>query len=253
MSEYTDSVEEQHAYIKETVDTVFPSNIRIMQVKSWENSAFMPPSMPAHNHRPGHRGSWTGSGRRSRTWRKPSRLRGRTARNPARSSVPSRWCLVSATPPRAVHTLAGEVTAVVPPPGKECEDIFRRGGRDSQMYMVQPDPSVQPYRAFCDQTTHNGGQKEASGLCRNSQVRCPLTEVSCSFQVGFSSRTDSTAAWTSAAAGTTTAAVLVTLLLMLEKVTATLPVRSRHFSLEKFSRRSAHHCGSRDRGVLAGE
>lgn len=34
VSEYTDSVEEQHAYIKETVDTVFPSNIRILQVKS---------------------------------------------------------------------------------------------------------------------------------------------------------------------------------------------------------------------------
>lgn len=35
VSEYTDSVEEQHAYIKETVDTVFPSNIRILQVKFW--------------------------------------------------------------------------------------------------------------------------------------------------------------------------------------------------------------------------
>lgn len=51
--EYTDSVEEQHAYIKETVDTVFPSNIRILQVQIWENSGVMPPSMPT-NHRPGH-------------------------------------------------------------------------------------------------------------------------------------------------------------------------------------------------------
>lgn len=33
VSEYTDSVEEQHAYIKETVDTIFPSNIRILQVR----------------------------------------------------------------------------------------------------------------------------------------------------------------------------------------------------------------------------
>lgn len=33
VSRYTDSVEEQHAYIKETVDTLFPSNIRILQVK----------------------------------------------------------------------------------------------------------------------------------------------------------------------------------------------------------------------------
>merc|ERR1712002_1311202 len=30
VSQYTDKVEEQHAYIKETVDTVFPSNIRIL-------------------------------------------------------------------------------------------------------------------------------------------------------------------------------------------------------------------------------
>lgn len=33
MGQYTDQVEEQHAYIKETVDTVFPSNIRVLQVK----------------------------------------------------------------------------------------------------------------------------------------------------------------------------------------------------------------------------
>lgn len=31
VSRYTDSMEEQHAYIKETVETVFPSNIRILQ------------------------------------------------------------------------------------------------------------------------------------------------------------------------------------------------------------------------------
>lgn len=42
VSEYTDSVEEQHAYIKETVDTVFPSNIRILQVKFRWNSCFPP-------------------------------------------------------------------------------------------------------------------------------------------------------------------------------------------------------------------
>lgn len=32
VSQYTDRVEEQHVYIKETVDTVFPSNIRVLQV-----------------------------------------------------------------------------------------------------------------------------------------------------------------------------------------------------------------------------
>lgn len=50
---------------------------------------------------------------------------------------------------------------VAPPPGKECEDIFRRGGRDSQMYVVQPEASIPPYRVFCDQTTQNGGEIEA--------------------------------------------------------------------------------------------
>lgn len=30
--QYTNQVEEQHAYIKETVDTVFPSNIRVLEV-----------------------------------------------------------------------------------------------------------------------------------------------------------------------------------------------------------------------------
>lgn len=33
MSQYTDSVEEQHTYIKNTVDTIVPSNIRILQVR----------------------------------------------------------------------------------------------------------------------------------------------------------------------------------------------------------------------------
>lgn len=33
VSRYTDNVEENHAYIKETVDTVFPSSIRLLQVR----------------------------------------------------------------------------------------------------------------------------------------------------------------------------------------------------------------------------
>lgn len=37
VSQYTDQVEEQHAYIKETVDTIFPSNIRILQVNFANN------------------------------------------------------------------------------------------------------------------------------------------------------------------------------------------------------------------------
>ncbi|WP_139161408.1 fibrinogen-related protein, partial [Acinetobacter baumannii] len=37
--------------------------------------------------------------------------------------------------------------------GKECEDIFRRGGVDSQMYMIQPDAFYPPYKVFCDQAS----------------------------------------------------------------------------------------------------
>lgn len=47
------------------------------------------------------RASWTGCGRRSRGWRRPSRPRRRTARSPAGPGVPSRWCLVSAAAPPA--------------------------------------------------------------------------------------------------------------------------------------------------------
>lgn len=42
--------------------------------------------------------------------------------------------------------------------GKECEDIFRRGGVDSQMYMIQPDAFYPPYKVFCDQASQNGGE-----------------------------------------------------------------------------------------------
>ncbi|NWI48977.1 FIBB protein, partial [Calyptomena viridis] len=41
--------------------------------------------------------------------------------------------------------------------GKECEDIFRKGGQISEMYLVQPDPFVKPYRVYCDMETDSGG------------------------------------------------------------------------------------------------
>ncbi|KAJ6668719.1 hypothetical protein lerEdw1_012202 [Lerista edwardsae] len=41
--------------------------------------------------------------------------------------------------------------------GKECEDIIRKGGETSEMYLVQPDPLVRPYKVYCDMTTENGG------------------------------------------------------------------------------------------------
>lgn len=38
--QYTNQVEEQHAYIKETVDTVFPSNIRVLEVNMAQGRLF---------------------------------------------------------------------------------------------------------------------------------------------------------------------------------------------------------------------
>lgn len=40
IGQYTDQVEEQHAYIKETVDTVFPSNIRVLEVNMAQDRLF---------------------------------------------------------------------------------------------------------------------------------------------------------------------------------------------------------------------
>ncbi|NWU58420.1 FIBB protein, partial [Dromas ardeola] len=41
--------------------------------------------------------------------------------------------------------------------GKECEDIIRKGGEVSEMYLIQPDPFGRPYRVYCDMETENGG------------------------------------------------------------------------------------------------
>lgn len=45
VGQYTNSVEEQHAYIKETVDTIFPSNIRILQVEVWTHLCLLPAAL----------------------------------------------------------------------------------------------------------------------------------------------------------------------------------------------------------------
>lgn len=39
----------------------------------------------------------------------------------------------------------------------ECEDIIRKGGETSEMYLIQPDPFIKPYRVYCDMETDNGG------------------------------------------------------------------------------------------------
>uniref|UniRef100_A0A1A8IXJ0 Fibrinogen beta chain n=2 Tax=Nothobranchius kuhntae TaxID=321403 RepID=A0A1A8IXJ0_NOTKU len=107
---YTDQVEQQHAYIKQTVDTVFPSNIRVLQ------------------------------GVLDKIKQKILRLEKAIQAQKDKCKDP---CITRCPVP------------VVS--GKDCEDIYRRGGVDSQMYLVQPDASVTPYKAYCDQTSHNGG------------------------------------------------------------------------------------------------
>ncbi|POI32312.1 hypothetical protein CIB84_003935 [Bambusicola thoracicus] len=41
--------------------------------------------------------------------------------------------------------------------GRECEDIYRKGGETSEMYIIQPDPFTKAYRVYCDMETDNGG------------------------------------------------------------------------------------------------
>ncbi|MCP6646329.1 fibrinogen-related protein, partial [Klebsiella pneumoniae] len=41
--------------------------------------------------------------------------------------------------------------------GKECEEIIRKGGETSEMYLIQPDSSTKPYKVYCDMNTENGG------------------------------------------------------------------------------------------------
>ncbi|KAL0204139.1 hypothetical protein M9458_002157, partial [Cirrhinus mrigala] len=108
--QYTDSLETQHAYIKDAVDVTFPQNIKILQ------------------------------GVLDKIRDKIQRLEKAITSQRAKCQVP---CKVSCPIP------------VVS--GKECEDIIRKGGDDSQMYLIRPDPLSPPYKVFCDQTSKNGG------------------------------------------------------------------------------------------------
>ena len=114
-------------------------------------------------------------------------------------------------------------------PGKECEDIYRKGGIDSQMYLVQSDPLSPAYKVFCDQTTKFGGQNTCLSDCLSTcQSTCPPASVlTClSLQDGYSSRTGWMEAWASAVAGTTIAVVSATLPSMWARATARLQVGS---------------------------
>lgn len=110
VSQYTDQVEDQHSYIKETVDTVFPSNIRVLQGVL-------------------------------------DRIRQKIQKLEKAIQAQREDCKEPCTTRCPVPVVSG----------KDCEDIYRRGGRDSQMYLIQPDAFNSPYKVFCDQSTHNGG------------------------------------------------------------------------------------------------
>uniref|UniRef100_A0A7N8XJT3 Fibrinogen beta chain n=1 Tax=Mastacembelus armatus TaxID=205130 RepID=A0A7N8XJT3_9TELE len=110
VSQYTDQVEEQHAYIKETVDTVFPSTIRVLN------------------------GILDKIKEKIQRLEKAIQTQKDDCKEPCKTKCP-------------IPVVSG----------KECEDIYRRGGKESQMYLVQPDATSPPYKVFCDQTTQNGG------------------------------------------------------------------------------------------------
>lgn len=110
VGQYTDSLENQHAFIKDAVDVTFPQNIKILQ------------------------------GVLEKIREKIQRLEKAITTQRAKCQVP---CKVSCPIP------------VVS--GKECEDIIRKGGEDSQMYLIRPDALSTPYKVFCDQTSQNGG------------------------------------------------------------------------------------------------
>lgn len=40
----------------------------------------------------------------------------------------------------------------------ECEEIIRNGGETSEMYLIQPSDSIEPYRVYCDMKTERGGE-----------------------------------------------------------------------------------------------
>uniref|UniRef100_A0A3P8TKL7 Fibrinogen beta chain n=1 Tax=Amphiprion percula TaxID=161767 RepID=A0A3P8TKL7_AMPPE len=110
VGQYTDRVEEQHAYIKETVDTVFPSNIRVLQ------------------------GVLDKIKLKIQKLEKAIQAQKEECKEPCKTKCP-------------IPVVSG----------KECEDIFRRGGKDSQMYLIKPDAFSSPYKVYCDQSTLNGG------------------------------------------------------------------------------------------------
>ncbi|XP_042370982.1 fibrinogen beta chain-like [Plectropomus leopardus] len=107
---FTSQLEEQHAYIKEMVDTFIPSNVRVLQ------------------------GILDKLKQKIQKLEKAILSQKEDCKEPCKTKCP-------------IPVVSG----------KECEDIYRRGGTDSQMYLIQPDVFSPAYKVFCDQTTQNGG------------------------------------------------------------------------------------------------
>ena len=108
---YTNDLEGQHAFVKTTVDTTFPSNIRILQ-KVLES------------------------------------LRDKIQKVEMAIMSQKMKCDKPCTVSCPVPVVSG----------KECEDIFRKGGDSSEMYLIQPDSFFNPYKVYCDMTTEKGGK-----------------------------------------------------------------------------------------------
>lgn len=133
VGQYTDSLETQHAYIKDAVDVTFPQNIKTLQAVL------------------------------EKVREKIQRLEKAITTQRAKCQVP---CKVSCPIP------------VVS--GKECEEIIRKGGEDSQMYLIRPDPLSTPYKVFCDQTSQKGGMstsfKQTPDVTQDLKIMWPIEE-----------------------------------------------------------------------------
>lgn len=113
VNQYTNDLEGQHAFVKDTVDVTFPKNIKILQ------------------------------GVLDKLREKIQRLEKAVTVQKEKCTEP---CVVSCPIPV--------------PSGKDCEDIFRKGGDTSELYLVRPESSQSPYKVYCDQTTQNGGKPQ---------------------------------------------------------------------------------------------
>lgn len=110
VGEYTTELEEQHAYLKENLDTTIPSSIRLL------------------------RGVL-------------DNLRTKIQKLEEAITKQKVYCASPCTTSCNIPVVSG----------KECEDIFRKGGDSSEMYLIQPDSFFKPYKVYCDMTGQGGG------------------------------------------------------------------------------------------------